>query len=100
MKSSEIISSTKKCEHCSKWTNGEKAFCEHCGEILDKKYREERAELEREQREGSPMMKMVKIKNSENNKLLFWLERSIQSGQMVLIFLIAFVAIILALLPG
>jgi DNA-directed RNA polymerase subunit F len=100
MKSSEIISSIKKCEHCGQWTNGELAFCSHCGEILDKKYREERAELEREQREQSPFLKKFTLEKAKDS--VFWrmVEKLIQSGQMILFFLISLMAIILAFLPA
>jgi hypothetical protein len=100
MKSSEIISSTKKCEHCQNWTNGELAFCSHCGEILDKKYREERAELEKEQQEQSPLMRKVKLKKAENSVIWKFVENWLHRGQLILVFLIAFVTIFLALLPG
>jgi uncharacterized membrane protein YvbJ len=100
MKSSEIISSTKKCEHCGQWTNGELAFCANCGEILDKQYRAERAELEREQREQSPMMKKFKIEKAKDSRFWLYIEKMVQGGQAVLVAVIAFIAIILALLPG
>lgn len=100
MKSSDNHKSIKKCEHCKQWTDGEKAFCGHCGEILDKKYREERAELEKEQQEGTPLMKMVKLKKAENSTFWRFIEKGIQSGQMVLVFFIALVIVILGLLPG
>ena len=38
----------KKCEHCNNWTDGDKAFCDTCGGILDFKYRKERDDLEKE----------------------------------------------------
>ena len=38
----------KKCEHCNNWTDGDKAFCDTCGGILDYKYRKERDDLEKE----------------------------------------------------
>ncbi len=100
MNSSQTNSSIKKCEHCLKWTDGEKAFCEHCGEILDKKYREERAELEKEQSEGTPFMKRVQLKQAKNS--FFWklVEKSLQSGQMLLIAFFIIITIILALMPG
>lgn len=100
MKSLENLEYLKKCEHCQQWTDGNKAFCGHCGEILDKKYREERAELEREQQEQSPMMRFVKLKKAENSPFWKWVETMIRSGQMVIVFLIAFITVILALLPG
>lgn len=100
MKSLEETKSIKKCEHCGQWADGEKAFCNHCGEILDKKYREERAELEREQREQSPMMRFVKFKKAETSPFWKFLEKMVHSGQMVIVFLIALVTIILAILPG
>jgi uncharacterized membrane protein YvbJ len=100
MKSSEIISSTKKCEHCGQWTNGELAFCSHCGEILDKKYREERAFLEQDQQEQSPLMKKVRLKKANDSPFWKLVERMLQKGQLILVFLIALVTILLALLPG
>jgi DNA-directed RNA polymerase subunit F len=100
MKSSEIISSTKKCEHCGNWTNGELAFCSHCGEILDKVYREERAELEREQSEQSPMMRKFTLVKAKDSRFWSLVEKLVQSGQMVLVALIALITIFLAVLPG
>ncbi len=100
MNSSQTNSSIKKCEHCLQWSDGEKAFCEHCGEILDKKYREERAELEKEQREGTPFMKRVKLKQANNSILWKLIEKSLQSGQMLLIAFFIIITIILALMPG
>ena len=38
----------KKCEHCNNWTDGDKAFCDTCGGILDFKYRKERDDLEKD----------------------------------------------------
>ncbi|OYU96093.1 MAG: hypothetical protein CFE21_06695 [Bacteroidetes bacterium B1(2017)] len=100
MKSSQQQNSIKKCEHCQQWTDGEKAFCTHCGEILDKKYREERAELEKEQREGTPMMKWVRLKQANNSKFWFLVEKALQSGQMFLVFFFIVITIILLLMPG
>lgn len=100
MKSSEITSSIKKCEHCGEWTNGELAFCSHCGEILDKQYRKERAELEREQQEQSPIMKKFKLEKAKDSKFWRIVEKAVQSGQMVLVAIISFIVIVLALLPG
>ena len=100
MKSSETNSSIKKCEHCGQWTNGELAFCSHCGEILDKQYRAERAELEREQRDQLPFMQKFKLEKAKYSKFWRFIEQLVQSGQMVLVAIITFMAVILALLPG
>lgn len=100
MKSSDIISSSKKCEHCGHWTNGELAFCSQCGEILDKKYREERAFLEQEQQEQSPMMNKIKLKKAANSVFWKFIEGLLQRGQLILVFLIVLVTIILAIMPG
>ena len=100
MKSSETNSSIKKCEHCGQWTYGELAFCAHCGEILDKQYRAERAELEREQRDQLPFMQKFKLEKAKYSKFWRFIEQLVQSGQMVLVAIITFMAIILALLPG
>jgi predicted nucleic acid-binding Zn ribbon protein len=94
------IISQKKCEHCSNWTNGEKAFCSYCGEILDDEFRRKRDELEQKEKLGSIFINYYKIKHSDTNLLLFFIEKIIQGGQAIVIGIIALVTFILLLLPG
>ncbi len=100
MNFSQETKSIKKCEHCQDWTDGEKAFCIHCGEILDRKYREERAQLEVEQKEGTPLMKWVKLRQSNDSKLWYFAEKAMQSGQLVMVVFFIIIITILAIMPG
>ena len=90
----------KKCEHCSNWTDGNRAFCEHCGEILDYKYRKEIHELEKKQENEPVLMKFIKIKNSDKNIFLFLIEKIIRGGQALVLGIIALVTLLLLALPG
>ena len=90
----------KKCEHCNNWNTGDKAFCKTCGGILDLKYRKERDDLEKKLENVPMLFDFVKIKNSENNKLLFLLEKVIRGGQAVVFAIITLVTFILLALPG
>jgi hypothetical protein len=89
----------KKCEHCNNWTDGNKAFCNNCGGILDYKYLKERDELEKELGNVPMLFEYVKIKNSENNKFLFLIEKAIRSGQAVIFAIITLVTFIILALP-
>lgn len=100
MNSSENLYSLKKCEHCQQWTDGNKAFCGHCGEILDKKVREEWAEMEKEQQEQSPMMRFIHIPKAKHSKFWRYIEKMVHSGQLVIVFLITLITAFLLLLPG
>jgi hypothetical protein len=90
----------KKCEHCQKWTDGNKAFCEFCGEILDFGYRKDLHELEKKWQNQSLLMDDFKIKNSDKNKFLFVIEKLVQGGQAIIIGIITLVTIVLMALPG
>lgn len=89
----------KKCEHCNKWTDGNKAFCSACGGILDYKYRKEKDDLEKELGKVPLLFEYVKIKNSNNNKLLFLLEKAIRSGQAIIFGIVTLVTFIILALP-
>ncbi|MES2655164.1 MAG: hypothetical protein V4620_06215 [Bacteroidota bacterium] len=90
------ITNQKKCEHCSKWTDGDKAFCSYCGEILDLNYRKQIDELAKNE---SVLMNYYKIKNSDSNFLLWLIEKLIQGGQIIVMAIIALVTFVLVLLP-
>jgi hypothetical protein len=100
MNSFQENKSIKKCEHCQQWTDGEKAFCANCGEILDKQYREERTQLEIEQKEGTPLMKWVKLNQSKDSRFWFLAEKAAQSGQVVMVVFFVVIITILAIMPG
>lgn len=89
----------KKCEHCDRWTDGNKAFCNFCGEILDLKYRNERNELEKELGDVPMLFDYFKIKNSDKNWLLFIIEKTIQGGQAIIFGIISLVTFVLLALP-
>ncbi len=91
------IANQKKCEHCFNWTDGNKAFCAHCGEILDLDYRKEIDELAKKE---TALMSYYKIKNADSNILLLLIEKLIQGGQLIVMAIIALVTFILVLLPG
>lgn len=90
----------KKCEHCQNWTNGDKAFCSNCGEILDYKYRKKMDDLDKYWQKQSVFMNLFKIKNSENNLLLKFIESIIRGGQLIVMSIITLTTIILLALPG
>jgi hypothetical protein len=94
------LRSNQKCEHCDYWTDGKKAFCSHCGEMLDLEYRQKRWELERKIEQLPGFMEWFKLKGSDKNIFLWLIEKSIQSGQLVLTVVVALVTFILLLLPG
>lgn len=97
---SKIISAKQKCEHCDHWTDATKAFCSRCGEILDLDYRKEQHQLSRKFKKFNGLMNWVKLPQSQSNKAIWFLEKIIQSGQLVLMTIIALVTLILFLLPG
>lgn len=97
---SKIISSKQKCEHCHYWTDGAKAFCSECGEILDLEYRKEQSELADKWKNFNGLMDWVKLPKSQSNKVVWFVEKLIQSGQLILMLLMALVTFILFLLPG
>ena len=90
----------KKCEHCDKWTDGNKAFCFYCGEMLDYSYRKNLFELEQKWQKQPLFMNFVKIKNADKNIFLFAIEKLVQGGQAIIIGIIALVTFILLALPG
>jgi hypothetical protein len=90
----------KKCDSCHNWTDGSKAFCAICGEILDNQYRKELFELEKKWESQPVLMKYVKLKNSDKNIFIFVFEKLIQGGQAIIIGLITFVTFVLLALPG
>ena len=92
--------SIKKCEHCLNWTNGNKAFCENCGEILDLEYRKERDEKSKDLTAAPFLLNWYKIKGSDKNPVYFIVERLIQGGQLILMGIIALITFILIVLPG
>jgi hypothetical protein len=95
-----IIRSTQKCEHCGNWTDGNKAFCQFCGEILDVRFRHERTELEQKLKNLPGFMEFIKIKGSDKN-LIFWgIEKMLQTGQFIITIIVALVTLILLALPG
>lgn len=94
------IYNQKKCEHCNSWSNGEKAFCSTCGEILDYKYRKEIDELEKKWQNQSILMDFVKLKNSENNFFIKFIETIIRGGQLIILSIIAITTFVLMALPG
>jgi hypothetical protein len=89
----------KKCEQCNNWTIGDKAFCKTCGEILDLKYRKERDDLEKKLENVPMLFDYIKIKNSDNNKLLYLLEKAIRGGQAIIFAIITMVTFVLLALP-
>lgn len=99
-KDDSIVKSTQKCEHCSYWTDGKKSFCSECGEILDLAHRKERSDLEKKWQEWSAFMQYVKLKGSDKNMFLLFLEKCIQTGQFILTIIIVIVTLILFLIPG
>jgi hypothetical protein len=92
--------SIQKCEHCSQWTDGNKAFCQHCGEMLDVSFRKERWELEKKLRDLPGFMEWVKIKGAARNPFLFVIEKLIQGGQVIITAIVALITFILLALPG
>ncbi|MFY8021835.1 MAG: hypothetical protein ACOVP1_11575 [Bacteroidia bacterium] len=92
--------SIKKCEHCEQWTNGNKAFCEKCGEILDLEYRKERDDKSKDPKAEPFLINWFKFDGSRNNILYFLIEKGIQGGQLILMGIIALITLILLLLPG
>lgn len=100
MNSFQILKSSKKCEHCEKWTDGTKAFCAHCGEMLDMQYRKEQHEWAESQKSQTPMMKLISLHNSTSNPFYFLVEKLIQGGQLILMGIITFVTFLLLLLPA
>ena len=92
--------SIKKCEHCHQWTNGNKAFCEKCGEILDLEYRKERDDKSKDPKAEPFLLNWYKINGSQSNLFYFLIEKGIQGGQLILMGIIALVTLILLLLPG
>ncbi|MCU0443246.1 MAG: hypothetical protein MUE96_12700 [Bacteroidia bacterium] len=97
---SKIISAKQRCEHCGNWTDGTKAFCSRCGEILDLDYRKEQHHLSRKFKNFNGLMNWVKLPQSQSNKAVWFIEKIIQSGQLVLMTIMALVTLILFLLPG
>ncbi len=95
-----ITQSIQKCEHCEFWTDGKKAFCSKCGEILDLKYRSERWELLKKSDNFSVFMKYVSFKKSSTNSFIWLLEKIIQGGQLILAIIVLLVTLILFFLPG
>ena len=100
MSSSNSELSIKKCEHCLKWTNGNKAFCENCGEILDLEYRKERDEKTKDLSAAPFLLNWYKINGSDKNPFYFIIERLIRGGQLILMGIIALITFILIILPG
>lgn len=100
MNSSPEPFSIRKCEHCQNWTNGNKVFCAHCGEIIDDSYRKEMAELEQKQQEQPLLWEWFKLKGSDSNPVLRIIGKFIQSGQAVLMGLISLITLLLLALPG
>ncbi|MCU0423273.1 MAG: hypothetical protein MUC81_10720 [Bacteroidia bacterium] len=92
--------SIQKCEHCDYWTDGNKAYCSSCGEILDLEFRKERASLEKKLKELPLFMEWFTLKRARNNPFYFILEKLIQGGQFILMIVVLIVTIILFLLPG
>ncbi|MFN4972421.1 MAG: hypothetical protein ACK45I_06035 [Bacteroidota bacterium] len=90
----------QKCEHCETWTDGKKAFCCSCGEILDLEFRKNRWELHKRMNELPGFMDWFKLKGSDRNILLLFIEKLVQGGQLILTLLVALVTCILLLLPG
>lgn len=94
------LNSIQKCEHCEKWTDGNGAFCSHCGEILDQKFRNERWELDQRLKNLPGFMEWVTLKGADKNKLIFLFQLFIRSGQFILTLVVALITLILLLLPG
>ncbi|HAD10836.1 MAG TPA: hypothetical protein DCF33_00205 [Saprospirales bacterium] len=94
------IRSIQKCEHCETWTDGKKAFCCSCGEMLDLEYRKNRWELHKRLQDLPGFMDWYKLKGADKNILLLILEKMIQGGQLILTAVVAFITLILLLLPG
>lgn len=92
--------SIQKCEHCETWTDGKKAFCCSCGEILDLEFRKSRWELHKRLEELPGFMEWYKIKGSDKNYLLLFIEKIIQGGQLILTLMVALVTLFLLILPG
>lgn len=93
------MTNQKKCEQCNNWTTGDNAFCKNCGEILDLKYRKERDDLEKKLENVPMLFDYVRLKNAENNKLLFLLEKAIRGGQAVIFAIVTLVTFVLLVLP-
>ncbi len=93
-------SSIQKCEHCERWTDGDKAFCGHCGEILDQKFRNERWELDQKLQKLPGFMEWINLKGADKNKLIFLFQLFIRSGQFILTLVVALITFILLILPG
>ncbi|MFN7313507.1 MAG: hypothetical protein ACK5UI_08495 [Bacteroidota bacterium] len=92
--------SIQKCEHCSIWTDGNKAYCSECGEILDLNFRKERHELQKKLENLPLFMDWVKLNNSRKNPFLFLLEKMIQGGQLIVSIIVLLVTVFLFLMPG
>lgn len=94
------VRSIQKCEHCHYWTDGQKAFCSECGEILDIEFRKERWRLSQQWQELGGLMNYVRFKKARSNPFFWVLEKFVQTGQMIIAVLVLIVTIILFLLPG
>ncbi len=95
-----ITKSIQKCEHCEYWTDGKKAFCSICVEILDLKYRSERLELSKKWDNFSVFMKYVSFKKASTNPFIWLLEKIIQGGQLILAIIVLLATLILFFLPS
>jgi predicted nucleic acid-binding Zn ribbon protein len=92
--------SIKKCEHCLEWTNGNKAFSENCGEILDLEYRKERSDKLNDFKSAPFLINWFEINGSNRNPIYFIFEKLIRGGQLILMLILAFISLILLILPG
>lgn len=95
-----MSSSIKKCEHCQQWTDGEKAFCSHCGNLLDEKVLSERQALQDHMKKQYLLVKYIRLKGSDNNKFLLVLEKMIQGGQFIISLIVGLITFLLLLMPA
>ncbi|MFN9519411.1 MAG: hypothetical protein ACK574_06715, partial [Bacteroidota bacterium] len=67
---------------------------------LDLEFRKNRWELHKRMNELPGFMDWFKLKGSDRNILLLFIEKLVQGGQLILTLLVALVTCILLLLPG
>jgi hypothetical protein len=90
----------QKCEHCSNWTDGTKAFCSSCGEILDQHFRQEHSELPQKWESFPGLISYTKLNQASRSKWVWLLEKLINTGEFLLSALILLVTLVLFFLPG
>ena len=86
-----------KCDHCHQWTDGHKAFCSHCGEMLT----EIQLEYERQKRTEDADLRHLLINiNPDDPIIIRFFKRIIRTVQIIFFALLSFMMWLIAMTPG